>query len=172
MLNMTSSSRRKSNTKRRLDRQLYRPREVLKAAETLTDTPQDSFNLLSKGAKKAKDPDNIKSMSCHYIAQSDDLDAFLDESAYPQSMDDGSPPDVDTTSAFEKIGAVSDQQSAADFQSWTKKAQRSTCLPRHLEAPHQSHWRLGQAHFVHLPYRRSADIHRTPTSKAPESKPV
>ena len=46
VLNMTRSSRRKSNTERRLDRQLYRPREALKAAEILADTPQDSFNLL------------------------------------------------------------------------------------------------------------------------------
>ena len=103
LLNMTSSSRRKSNTKRRLDRQPYRPREVLKAAETLADTSQCSLNLLSKTVKKAKDPENIKSMSCHYIAHSDDLDAFLDKFAYPQSMDDGSPPEVDVTSAFEKI---------------------------------------------------------------------
>ena len=129
MLNMTSSSRRKSNIKRRLDRQLYRPREVLKAADTLTDAPQDSLNLLSKRTKKAKDPEKIKSMSCHYIAYNDDLDAFFDEFAYPQSMDDGSPPDVDTTSAFEKIGAVSDQQSAADFQSWTKKPKEALAPP-------------------------------------------
>ena len=123
MLNMTSSSRRKSNTKRRLDRQLYRPREVLRAAETLADTPQDSVNspnLLFKRTRKAKNPENIKFMSCHYTAHSDDLDAFLDKFTYPQSMNYGSPPEVDITSAFEKIGTASDQQSAADFQSWTK----------------------------------------------------
>ena len=123
MLNMTSSSRRKSNTKRSLDRQLYRPREVLKAAETLADTPQDSPNspnLLLQRTRKAKNPENIKSMSCHYIAHSDDLDAFLDKFTYPQSMNDGSPPEVDITSAFENIEIASDQQSAADFQSWTK----------------------------------------------------
>ena len=129
MLNMTSSQ--KSDTKRRLDRQLYRPREleVLKAAETLADTPQDSPNspnLLSKRTKKEKDPDNIKSMSCHYVANGDDLDAFLDKFACPQSMDDGSPPEVDITSAFEKIGTVS------DFQSWTKGPKK------HLPPRHQA----------------------------------
>ena len=166
VLNITSSSRRKSNAQRRLDRQLYRPREVFKAAETLAHIPQDSFNLLSKRTKKAKDPRNIKSMTCHYIAHSDDLDAFLDKFAYPQSMDDGSSPEVDITSAFEKIGTVSDQQSAADFQSWTKIPKKHLPPPRHLQAPHQSH----QAQHLHLPYRRLADTHGTPTSKAPESK--
>ena len=44
-------------------------------------------------------------------------------------MDDGSPPEVDITSAFEKIGTVSDQESAADFQSWTKKPKEALAPP-------------------------------------------
>ena len=77
--------------------------------------------ILSTCYQKGPRKQNILKISYICLAHSDDLDAFLDKFAYPQSMDDGSPPDVDTTSAFEKIGAVSDQQSAADFQSWTKK---------------------------------------------------
>ena len=68
-------------------------------------------------------------MSCHYIAHSDDLDAFLDKFAFPQSMDDSSPPEIDSTPAFEKIGRVSDQQGAADLQSWTKEPKEALAHP-------------------------------------------
>ena len=44
-------------------------------------------------------------------------------------MDDGSPPEVDITSASEKIETVSDQQSAANFQSWTKKPKEALAPP-------------------------------------------
>ena len=54
VFNMTSSSRRKSNLKRRLDRQLYRPREVLKAAETI-DSPHLP-NCYQKGPGKQAIP--------------------------------------------------------------------------------------------------------------------
>ena len=122
VLNMTSGLRRKSNNKRKLDWQLYKPREILKAAET-KDTHRNSHKCSPKRtrSRKANDPGCIKTPSCHYIAHSDDLDAFLDKFAYPQSMDANNLPEIDMTSAFEQIGTVSVQVSAADFQLWTQK---------------------------------------------------
>ena len=83
-------------------------------------------------------------------------------------MDDTSPPEIDITPDFANIETVSDQQSAADFQSWTIR-------------PKEAHAHLDTSRPLIRTTKRNIFIAHTgdqrtftapPMSKAPESKPV
>ena len=133
-LNMTGSCRRKSKTKRRLTQQLYRPRQVLEADDALPASQKPS----SKRSRQARASARRPPASCSYVAHSDDLEAFLEKFAYPQSMDIDSPTEIHMIPAFDKIGTASDQQSISDFAIW-RRSHRPAAHVLHSNAKSVKH---------------------------------
>ena len=60
-----------------------------------------------------------------FQAHSDNLEEFVEKFTFPQWMDTDARPELDLTSAFEKIGQVSVENSIADFTKWTKEKRAS-----------------------------------------------
>ena len=112
--------------KRRLEMQKYKHRNVLDEANDAggcVKAPRKKMRGQKTAMPEGREPRE-------YAADSLDLEAFLDKFTWPESMDLETPPEIDMTSAFERIGTVSEQESADTFRTWRIRQGLRNTQPR------------------------------------------
>ena len=125
-LDLTRRLRRKTTAKRKQVTLEYQPREVLDP--TTTNVWQGRRQRRTEHMQGRANQSEIKETADNkrsFQAHSDNLEEFIEKFTFPQWMDTDARPELDLTSAFEKIGQVSVENSIADFTKWTKEKRAS-----------------------------------------------